>query len=222
MFGLEQNPKSAAICQKAKIFTDITIFDVNKLTPTNFPLYKTKFDYVVCVDVLEHLQKPSQTIDLLQKFLKKDGKMIISLPNVAHGSVKTNLLLNDFTYTEIGVLDKTHLHFYTYKSIAKLLSAHNLKIEQARAVYMPLDGWQPNKMSKLPAEIARFISQDKHSHIMQYIVLCAQSKASVSHNISKLQDIPTKEQKNTIFWQIKRFLVNKHPCFLKIIEKIRS
>ena len=225
VFGLEQNPKSVALCQKSQSFAEVSVFDLNKLTSSDFPSYKSKFDYIVCADVLEHLQNPPKTIEILQNLLKKDGKFIISLPNVAHASIKTNLLLNDFSYTEIGILDKTHLHFYTYKSIAELLSQQNLKIEQARAITMPLDGWQPNKFSQLLPEIRNFISQDKHSHIMQYVVLASQSVNTSKlkyHNLNLLKNIAASPQKNTLIWQTKRLIINRYPTLLKCIEKITS
>ena len=221
VYGMEQNKKSVAICKKRKIFEEIHLFDINLLDESSFPQYRSKFDYIVCADVLEHLLFPSNILSLLQNFLKPSGKIIISLPNVAHASIKSNLLLNDFTYTEIGILDKTHLHFYTYKSIAQLLSSQNLKITYAKAVTLPLDGWQPNKLNKLPSEISKFISEDKHSHIMQYVVVCDKAECSFFHNISQLENILVEPPVNNIICKLKRFLVNKFPKLLNFIENFR-
>lgn len=220
VYGLEFNPESVKICRQKKVFTQVSEFNLNNINTQSFPQYKGKFDYIVCADVLEHLTHPEQTLNILQTYLAPNGKIIISLPNIAHASIKTNLLLNDFSYTDIGILDRTHLRFFTYKSIAKLLTDSGLNIIKAHFITLPLDGWQPHKLSELPPAIAKFIEQDAHSHIMQYIVLCSCSKSKYKHNLNML-NTPKQTATNSFKQQIKRFLVNKTPYLLKTIEKIR-
>jgi methionine biosynthesis protein MetW len=78
------------------------------------------FDLVVIADVLEHLVDPKNVLELVRNRLKDDGKVIISLPNIAHLSVRMQLMFGQFTRTDRGILDRTHLHFYTKKSIESL------------------------------------------------------------------------------------------------------
>ena len=76
-----------------------------------------KFDVVVFADVLEHLVYPEKVLRFFcDIYLKKKGKVIISLPNIANFSIRAKLLFGNFDYTESGILDKTHLHLYTLKS----------------------------------------------------------------------------------------------------------
>lgn len=85
---------------------------------------KEKFDIILCADILEHLHSPD---DLLQKckiLLKKNGFIIASIPNIANWSIRFQLLLGNFNYTEYGILDKTHLHFYTYATAKNLISKY--------------------------------------------------------------------------------------------------
>lgn len=79
-----------------------------------------KFDYVICADVLEHLKDPQRVLKSAKDLLKEDGSVLISMPNVAHNSVIYGLLHNQFQYAEYGLLDRTHLRFYTYFSLKKM------------------------------------------------------------------------------------------------------
>ena len=79
------------------------------------------FDTIVCADVLEHLPYPEEVLIKLKNKLKLSGEIIISLPNIMHYSVILSLLDGNFSYTEAGILDKTHLRFFTKKSINEML-----------------------------------------------------------------------------------------------------
>ena len=75
-------------------------------------------------DVLEHLHEPSIVLKKLYKHIKKGGHIILSMPNVKHYSVIIPLLMNDeFTYTDAGILDRTHLKMYTGKEIVRLVES---------------------------------------------------------------------------------------------------
>lgn len=88
-----------------------------------------KFDYIIFADVLEHLVDPAVILNKVRTFLKSDGKIIISLPNVAHYSIRFSLLTGNWNMQEFGILDRTHLHFYTLKTIKELLANANFKID---------------------------------------------------------------------------------------------
>lgn len=223
LHGFEYNPASVKICQNSHIFTSISLYDLNTLTHNDFPHYFSEFDYIICADVLEHLIEPQRVLEELLCFLKPSGKIIISLPNVAHASIKTNLLLNDFSYTEMGILDKTHLHFYTYSSIADLLNLCKIKITKVSATYLPPDGWQPHKISELPKDIATFIIKDKHSHIMQYIIEGEKSNSTHNRNTQLLNSLEAKQplpHTDFVFY-LKRFIIQKTPWLIKYIEKLK-
>jgi hypothetical protein len=97
----------------------------------NFPFPLPEFDFIIFADVLEHLVRPQKTLTyFVYNFLKDDGKVIISLPNIAHLSMRLGLLFGNFNYTEAGILDKTHLHLYSLKSGNKLISDSGLEVEK--------------------------------------------------------------------------------------------
>lgn len=79
-----------------------------------------KFDYIICADVLEHLREPLAVLRATKPLLKDDGSVLLSIPNIAHNSVIYGLLHNQFEYTINGILDQTHLRFFTYASAKRL------------------------------------------------------------------------------------------------------
>ena len=92
--------------------------------------WNKKFDVILFADILEHLYNPKNVIERSTKFLKKDGVLIISLPNIANWSIRSQLFFGNFTRTETGILDKTHIHFYTLKTAKGLLEDAGLIIER--------------------------------------------------------------------------------------------
>lgn len=81
----------------------------------------SSFDVIVCGDVLEHLRDPSTLLRRVRYWLKSDGRLVTSIPNVRHHSVVRGLLDGNWTYESAGLLDRTHLRFFTRREIEKLL-----------------------------------------------------------------------------------------------------
>ncbi len=78
------------------------------------PTLADEFDVLIFSHVLEHLVDPVATIQKLLPLLKTDGKVIIALPNIANWRERCKQVLGKFEYTDDGIMDKTHLHFYTF------------------------------------------------------------------------------------------------------------
>lgn len=91
-----------------------------------------KFDYIVLTDVLEHLKEPEKLLKMTKRFLAKDGLLIASVPNVANWSVRLSLLIGRFDYEETGILDKTHLRFFTQKTARKMFDTSGYTIEKIK------------------------------------------------------------------------------------------
>ncbi len=92
-----------------------------------------RFDVIVLADILEHLVYPEIVSKyFINNYLENDGIVIVSLPNVAHLSVRLKLLLGKFGCTKGGILDTTHLHFYTLDTGKKLLNDVELTIEKIK------------------------------------------------------------------------------------------
>lgn len=88
------------------------------------------YDIIIFPAVLEHLKNSEYVLQTLLKLLKKDWKAIVSLPNIAHFSTRFWLLFWNFNYRDYGIMDNTHLKFFTYKTIKDLLKSSWLRIEK--------------------------------------------------------------------------------------------
>lgn len=95
-------------------------------------LANEQFDVILIGDVLEHLVKPEQLLQDLKPFLKPGGRLVLSLPNVAHYSVRFGLLAGNWEMTETGILDRTHLHFFTRSSAEAMFAAAGWRVETVR------------------------------------------------------------------------------------------
>lgn len=122
-YGLDIIEESLKIA--AQKYASVEFYDLENLKELSF---NQKFDFIIFGDVLEHIKNPIEVIAFFNKYLKKEGKIIISLPNVANWQVRINLLFGKFDYTEVGILDNTHLKLYTFKSAEELAVKSNLKV----------------------------------------------------------------------------------------------
>jgi 2-polyprenyl-3-methyl-5-hydroxy-6-metoxy-1,4-benzoquinol methylase len=103
------------------------------------PLPNKEYKLVVCADVLEHTPNPLEVLKRLREAAKDDATFIISLPNVAHVAVRMMLLFGYFPKMERGILDRTHLQFFTKDTARDLLKNAGLELQSIRATGVPLD-----------------------------------------------------------------------------------
>jgi 2-polyprenyl-3-methyl-5-hydroxy-6-metoxy-1,4-benzoquinol methylase len=96
------------------------------------------FDVVVGGDVLEHLPDPLRVLRACRAALKPGGYVVLSLPNIAHADVKLQLLAGRFPYRDTGLLDRTHLHFFTLESIEEMVRHAGLLLVDIRRVTLPV------------------------------------------------------------------------------------
>jgi len=114
--------------QNNSLFEDFIIGNIEDM---NLPYNEKKFNVILCGDVLEHLINPYDVIKYLKKFLTTDGVIIASLPNIRKLSILKTIFINgDFKYEDSGILDKTHLRFFTKKNMIELFENNNFLIEQ--------------------------------------------------------------------------------------------
>ncbi len=97
-----------------------------------------RFDVITFGDVLEHTRAPGAVLRRLRGYLTQTGYIVASLPNIAHGSVRLSLLLGRFEYAPLGILDETHLRFYTKQTAQQLLTSSGFQIKEIQAVYEPV------------------------------------------------------------------------------------
>lgn len=115
------------------------------------------YDVIIAGDILEHLKDPSRLLRKLSNFLSDNGKIILSLPNIAHFRIRANLFLGRFEYTEGGIMDSTHLRFFTHETARKLITGSGYTVVHEDHVMGPRIGAFSALGSILPKKI--FASQ---------------------------------------------------------------
>ena len=124
-YGIDYNKEDLELAKKRR-YKEVFELDLN-----NYELFKIdlKFDVIIFAGILEHLMFSEKVLNFfITNHLKSNGKVIISLPNVANFTIRVGLLFGNFNYTESGILDKTHLHLYTLKSAKEFINRNNLEI----------------------------------------------------------------------------------------------
>lgn len=123
------------------------VLHANALDPTQVAFAAGSFDLVICSHVLEHLAQPEVLLHRVRSWLAPGGQLLVALPNVRHLSVLLDLVLRgDFRYQPAGVLDHTHLRFFTRISASRFLLAHGWHIESCQA---DIDGPKSRRLSQL-------------------------------------------------------------------------
>jgi 2-polyprenyl-3-methyl-5-hydroxy-6-metoxy-1,4-benzoquinol methylase len=105
---------------------------------TGLPYPAEYFDYILCGDVLEHLQDPWTALKKLSQYLKADHFLIASIPNIRNWRVLRDLILHGrWEYVPAGILDFTHLRFFTKRSIIELFDGAGFEVEQMEHLPFP-------------------------------------------------------------------------------------
>lgn len=124
--------RAAGFCERM-IVGDLDALDLEA------ELGDERFDAIVAADVIEHLKDPLGALRRLRPFLAEDGRFVISIPNVAHGSVRLALLTGRFEYRDWGLLDSTHLRFFTRETFERTLAEAGLELVELRRHELPVD-----------------------------------------------------------------------------------
>ena len=118
--GLEVNADDAAEAQafcETLFVGNVEEIDLAERVGTN------KFDVVVYADVLEHLRDPIAALRKTRRVLKANGYLVACVPNIAHAALTFELALGNFDYRREGLLDDTHIHFFTKRSLLQTFEA---------------------------------------------------------------------------------------------------
>jgi 2-polyprenyl-3-methyl-5-hydroxy-6-metoxy-1,4-benzoquinol methylase len=118
----------AAHCER------MVVADLNRAVPA----LDGPFDAMVFGDVLEHLAEPARVLAEIGRALAPDGRVVVSIPNVAHLWVRLSLLAGRFDYAERGILDRTHLRFFTDRTLRAMLAAAGFTVIRRSATPVPL------------------------------------------------------------------------------------
>lgn len=177
----EESASSAKnFCQKM-IVGDIDIIDLNKELDE-------EYDFIIIADVLEHLYRPDKVLNKLKEFLKDDGEIWISTPNISHFSVIDELIKNRFKYNGYGILDNTHIRFFTMESLLEMvhkcgyLEKDIFKIEKK-----PEETEFNTNMSMIPQYISDYVKEKNEDYMTYQFVISILKSDEKSIEIKKLK-----------------------------------
>ncbi|MEK4519886.1 methyltransferase domain-containing protein [Paenibacillus sp. FSL H8-0122] len=140
------------------------------------------FDYLIFADVLEHLVKPEEILgNLTEKLLKDDGKVLISVPHIGHTAVILQLMQGKFEYKETGLLDRTHLTFFTRDNLEKLLLSADLSLLELHKICMlPEQTELSSSYSMVPIAIEEYLKNKTDAHVYQFVTVSEKNKSKKS------------------------------------------
>lgn len=163
-----------------------------------------KFDYIIFADVLEHLYYPEQVLVSVRDFLKEDASILVSIPNIAHNSIIINLLKNEFNYNSIGLLDNTHIRFFTKKTFDELIEKTGYFTSYESAIFINPENTEfQNTYNELITEVSEYLQSLSCGEIYQFIYEIRKNQ------INKISDFSDKYRVNSVNF-IQLFLEDKN------------
>ena len=130
-----------------------------------------KFDVILAGDVLEHCVHPDLVVSQFHQLLERDGRLVVSLPNVAHGDVRLSLLAGVFKYSETGLLDRTHLRLFTRETIKTFFESSGFVVEKIFGSTTPLGTTEIGVPDAgIPIAAIEYVRNQRDSSVYQYIL----------------------------------------------------
>ena len=177
--GVEYDPTEA---EKARPFlVDLVVADLNEVDLAG-QLPGASYDAIVFGDVLEHLLDPDAVLTSSLALLREGGSIVISIPNVAHGSVRLALLQGRWNYSDTGLLDRTHIRFFTFDTLLAMLERAGLTVTELRStVADPLGTEITVDQTVLPPDTVDWVRRQAHSQAYQFVLTAERAERAPEH-----------------------------------------
>lgn len=173
--GVEINSKAAKVAEKyceQVIVADLDFVSLSDILSEQ--ISKTKFDVAVFGDILEHLRNPWKVLEETRDLLKPQGYAIASIPNIAHGAIRLALLQGKFEYKQLGILDNTHLRFFTRETVEQLFEDSGYLIDVVERTKLPIysnsDLIPAIEKNNFDRNLTSQIEQDEDADTLQFVV----------------------------------------------------
>jgi 2-polyprenyl-3-methyl-5-hydroxy-6-metoxy-1,4-benzoquinol methylase len=137
-----------------------------------------RFEAILFVDVLEHLKEPGDLLRRIRPFLADDGVVLASIPNIAHGSVRLALLAGEFRYRRTGLLDDTHVRFFTRAGIHDLFESSGFVIADLLRHRVDIDRTEIRYPAPPTDGLQEWLAKDPDASVYQFVVRAVPSDAA--------------------------------------------
>jgi hypothetical protein len=122
-------------------------------------------------DVLEHLKDPQRALERFKPFLDPGGHVVASIPNIAHGSVRLALLRGRFRYRSLGLLDNTHLRFFTRETVEEVFGGAGFLISEVKRTRQDVFDTEIDvDEGEIPEEVVRLVRSDPEAFTYQFVL----------------------------------------------------
>lgn len=142
-----------------------------------------KFDYVIFADVLEHLYDPLMVLKKACSFLKDDGYMMISIPNITHNDIIASMINNTWRYTKLGLLDDSHIHFWGENDLAPFFHEAGLSIVTLDYVIVP-EGVTEQTYTAMNSKLQELLMQRSNGSVYQFVLSTMKTSFVQQNNIA--------------------------------------
>ena len=167
----------------------LIVGDIEKGALDQLPAGKL-FDVVVFADVLEHLRDPGKLLKKIKSLLRSSGFVVCSVPNIVHASVIFEMANGRFDYQSSGLLDHTHLRFFTRKSIYELFAESGYDVQEIQTSELPPERTEFGTIAITEEDrlFLNYIQQHNvDSNVYQYILKAAVSERMAEANLRVLR-----------------------------------
>ena len=187
--GIDRDPEAAE--QARKVCGCVIVGDVDSLDFAR-ALGEARFDVIVCADVLEHLRDPMRAVAALRGFLQPNGYVVASIPNVGHVAIVAELLEGRFPYSTLGLLDETHLRFFTRHSIYDGFERAGFRIAHLERFQLEPEVTEfRTDLSRFPAEMTRLLRSHEDSTTYQFVFTAYPTPSDTATDAMRRMVTPT-------------------------------
>lgn len=147
-----------------------------------------QYDYIVCADVLEHLKQPEHILASCQSLLSPQGQLLISIPNASYSGLLLELMHGEFRYRTEGLLDRTHLRFFTRQSLIRFLTEQGWAIQTLATIERPLDDseFKHTRPDDFPPAVVRYLLAQPDALTYQFICTACPSTDATAQQTTAL------------------------------------
>lgn len=171
--GITINEQEAAIARpdyRKMLIADLEAYDLAQYFEAG------AYDFIVCADILEHLRQPKRLLAELTPLLRQNGRLLISVPNLAYCGLIAELLAGEFRYRPEGLLDETHVHFFTRQSALELMRESGLYTVAIHAI--PRELWDSEfdpLLVNTPPSVRKHIFSRNDAFTYQFVISAAKA-----------------------------------------------